>query len=397
MKRLIALLTLTLLLTACGQSAATPTPVPSATAAAYPAASDAPTSIPAYPVATDAPTSVPAYPVATDAPASAGQTLVIMTHDSFSVSEEVLAAFTAQTGILVQVLKAGDAGTVLNQAILSKNAPLADLLFGVDNTFLSRALEADIFLSYDSPALAAIPAELRLDASNRLLPVDYGYVTINYDTATLESAGLTPPTSLEDLTKPEWRGKLVVEDPSTSSPGLAFLLATISHFGEEGDYTWKEYWRDLRANEVFVSSGWSDAYYTQFSGSSGAGAYPLVVSYATSPAAEVYFSEGALSAPPTGNLLVPGGSFRQIEFVGILKGTQHEDLARQFVDFMLSETFQADIPLQMFVYPALPSAPQPEVFTQFAEVPSQPAGLTPEQIEAGREIWLSEWMEIVLR
>jgi thiamine transport system substrate-binding protein len=358
MRRLIPLMIAALLLAACGQ-----------------------------PAATEAPTTSPA----------AVQTLTVMAHDSFSVSEEVLAAFEQQSGATVQVLKSGDAGSALNQAILSKSAPLADVFFGVDNTFLSRALEADIFLPYESPALAEIPADLRLDPSNRLLPVDYGYVNINYDKATLDSFGLAPPAALEDLTKPEWKGKLVVENPTTSSPGLAFLLATIAHFGEEGDYTWKDYWLDLRANDVFVSNDWSDAYYTQFSGSSGAGPYPLVVSYATSPAAEVYFSEGKLEEPPTGNLLPPGGSFRQVEFAGILKGTQREELARQFVDYMLGPQFQADIPLQMFVYPALPSAPQPEVFTQFAEVPAQPAGLTPEQIEAGREGWIAEWTEIVLR
>jgi thiamine transport system substrate-binding protein len=338
-----------------------------------------------------------AVPAAEPTAAPAGQTLTVMAHDSFNVSEQVLDAFEQQSGATVQVLKSGDAGSALNQAILSKSAPLADVFFGVDNTFLSRALEADIFLPYESPALADIPAELRLDGSNRLLPIDYGYVNINYDKATLEQIGLAPPTALEDLTKPEWKSTLVVENPTTSSPGLAFLLATISHFGETGDYTWKDYWLDLRANNVFVSNDWSDAYYTQFSGSSGAGPYPLVVSYATSPAAEVYFSEGKLTEPPTGNLLPAGGSFRQVEFAGILKGTPREELARQFIDYMLGPQFQADIPLQMFVYPALPSAPQPEVFAKFAEVPTQPAGLTPEQIEAGREGWIKEWTEIMLR
>jgi thiamine transport system substrate-binding protein len=335
-------------------------------------------------------------PVATSAPA-ADKTLVVMAHDSFSVSESVLAAFEQQYSVKVQVLKDGDAGAALNKAILSKASPLADVFFGVDNTFLSRALAADIFLPYASPALADIPADLRLDPSDRLLPVDYGYVSINYDKAALKQASLAPPSALEDLTKPAWKGKLVVENPTTSSPGLAFMLATISHFGETGSYTWKDYWRDLRANEVFISNDWTDAYYTQFSGSSGKGPYPLVVSYATSPAAEVYFSEGKLTEPPTGNLLVPGGSFRQVEFVGILKGTQREELAKQFVDFMLGPQLQADIPLQMFVYPALPSAPQPEVFAKFAEVPAQATGLAPAQIDAGREGWIKAWTEIVLR
>jgi thiamine transport system substrate-binding protein len=371
MRRLTMLLALAFVLAACGQGGASAPTAPAATAPAAEA-------------------TVPAAP-------GGGEKLVVMSHDSFNVSEEVLAAFEQEAGVQVEVLKAGDAGTALNQAILSKGAPLADVFYGVDNTFLSRALAADIFLSYESPALAGIPEDLRLDPSNSLLPVDYGYVNINYDKAALEAAGRTPPASLEDLAKPEWRGQLVVQNPATSSPGLAFLLATIAHFGEGEGYSWQDFWRDLRSNEAYVSQDWSDAYYTQFSGSSGDGPYPLVVSYSTSPAAEVFFSEGKLSEPPTGNLLVPGGVFRQVEFVGILQGTQREELARRFVDFMLQPEFQADVPLQMFVYPASPEAALPEVFTQFAEVPAQPVELSAEAIESGREAWLEEWTEIMLR
>ncbi len=188
---------------------------------------------------------------------------------------------------------------------------------------------------------------------------------------------------------------LVVENPATSSPGLAFLLATIGHFGTEGSYTWLNYWQDLRANGVLVSEGWEDAYYTQFSGSSGQGPRPLVVSYATSPAAEVFFSEGKLTEPPTGNLLA--GSFLQVEFAGILKNSKQRALAERFIDFLLSKRFQEDIPLQMFVYPVLPDAALPDVFTQFAQVPEQPVGVTPAQIEQNREQWLEEWTKAVLR
>jgi thiamine transport system substrate-binding protein len=369
--RLLTLFTFALVLAACGTpGASSPTPPPLVTPAAE---------------------SVPA------APSGEAQTLILMSHDSFSVSEDVLAAFTAATGVEVQLLRAGDTGTALNQAILSRAAPVADVFFGVDNTFLSRALEADIFEPYASPYLAAIPDTFKLDPENRLLPVDYGYVNINYDRAGLEAAGLTPPARLEELTEPAWRGKLVVQNPATSSPGLAFLIATIGYFGEEGDYTWREFWRDLRANDVYVSEDWSDAYYTQFSGSSGAGPRPLVVSYATSPAAEVFFSEGALTEPPTGNLLPPGGSFQQIEFVGILKGTPRMELAQQFVDFMLQPEFQNDIPLQMFVYPVSSEATLPEVFVDFAEAPTDPAPVSPEAIEQNRERWIDEWTEIVLR
>lgn len=347
---------------------------------------------PAAPAATPTlpPTAVVTAPQRFD-----GQRLVLMTHDSFAISADVIAAFEAQTGATLEILPSGDAGTALNKAILSKANPQADLFFGVDNTFLSRALNAGIFEPYNAPALAQIPARFRLDPQNRLLPIDYGFVSINYDKAELERLGLQPPTRLEDLTSDQWKGQLVVQNPATSSPGLAFMLATIAVFGERGGYTWLDFWRELRANEVLVAEGWSDAYYTHFSGSSGNGPRPLVVSYASSPAAEVVFSDPPVTEPPTG--FIEAGSFEQIEFAGILAGTQQRALAERFLDFMLSTRFQEDIPLQMFVYPVLPEARLPEVFEQFARAPQNPATLTPEQIEQNRERWIDEWTQVVLR
>ena len=249
---------------------------------------------------TSTPPTVPAAPTATAAPAptvaptptaAGARTLTVMTHDSFSVSEAVVAKFQEGCNCQVQFLKSGDAGLALNKAILSKNNPLADVFYGVDNSFLGRALAADIFETYDSPALAGMPADLKLDPGNRLLPVDFGYVTLNYDKEYFADNNIPLPQSLADLTGPEYKGLLVVENPATSSPGLSFLLATVAAFGEQGDYTYLDFWRDLRANDVYVADGWEDAYYGQFSGGSGQGDHPLVVSYATSPAAEVYFAD----------------------------------------------------------------------------------------------------------
>ncbi len=326
---------------------------------------------------------------------AAPRTLTIMTHDSFGASEDVIAEFEQANNAKVVILKSGDAGSTLNKAILSKDAPLADVIYGVDNTFLGRALAAGIVEPYNSPALADIPDRFKLDPQNRMLPVDYGHVIINYDKAYLQEKGLAPPASLRELTEPQWKGKLVVQNPATSSPGLAFLLATIAAFPEGSAYDWKQFWRDLRANDVYVSPDWSDAYYSQFSGSSGKGPRPLVVSYATSPAAEVFFSEGKLEEPPTGNL--EGTAFEQIEFVGILKGTKNRDLAEKWVDFMLSKRFQEDIPLQMFVYPVAQAAKWPEVFVKFGQPPAQAFVLTPEQIDQGREQWIEAWTQIVLK
>jgi thiamine transport system substrate-binding protein len=318
-----------------------------------------------------------------------------MTHDSFTLSQEVLAEFEQQEHVKLTLLPSGDAGAALNKAILAKDAPLADVFFGVDNTFLGRALAAGIFEPYQSPALASVPHEFQLDPSNQLIPIDYGFVTVNYDKQYLEQNSLAPPQSLRDLTKPEWKGKLVVENPATSSPGLAFMLATIATFGSDGAYTWLDYWRELRANDVLVAEGWNDAYYTQFSGSSGQGPRPLVVSYTTSPAAEVYFSEGKLEQPPTANMAE--GSFLQVEFAGILKGTRQRALAEKFIDFLLSKRVQEDIPLQMFVYPVGEGTALPAVFSSFAPAPTAFVTLDPAQIDQQREQWLQDWTKTVLR
>ena len=325
---------------------------------------------------------------------SEAQSITIMTHDSFSVSKDVVKSFEDANNASVIFLQSGDAGAMLNKAILTKDAPLADVLFGVDNTFLSRALEADIFESYDSPALDSISDDFKLDPSNRALPVDYGDVCINYDKAYFAGHSLAVPQSLEALTQPEYASLLVVENPATSSTGLAFMLATVAHFGEDG---YLDFWRDLKANSVVVVDGWETAYYSNFSASSGRGPQPMVVSYGTSPAAEVIFAETPLDDAPTASILGRDTCFRQIEFVGILNGTEKRVLAEKFVDFMLSQKFQEDMPLQMFVYPVNPGAALPDAFTNYSQAPEQTAVLSPETIAANRDKWIQEWTDTVMK
>lgn len=321
------------------------------------------------------------------------QTLTIMTHDSFAVSEDVVKVFEQTNNAKLTFLQSGDAGAVLNKAILTKEAPLADVLFGVDNTFLSRALEANIFESYVSPELANIPDRFKLDSSNKVSPVDYGDVCINYDKKYFSENSLAVPQSLEDLTKPEYANLLVVENPATSSTGLAFLMATVAHFGDG----YLDYWRDLNANGVVVVDGWETAYYTNFSASSGRGPQPMVVSYGTSPAAEVIFAETPLDDAPTASIFGPDTCFRQIEFAGILKGTENRALAEKFVDFMLSKQFQEDVPMQMFVYPVNANAVLPEAFTKYSQAPAQTASLAPDVIAANRDAWIQAWIDVVMK
>lgn len=319
--------------------------------------------------------------------------ITLMSHDSFAISEETIAAFEAENGVTIELLPSGDTGAALNQAILAKDAPLADVFFGVDNSFMGRALEAGIFEAYDSPLLTEIPDELELDAENRLLPVDYGDVCLNYDIAWFAEKNIPLPQSLSDLTDPVYAGLLVVQNPATSSPGLAFLLATIAEFGEDG---YLDFWSELRANDVLVTNGWEEAYYGSFSVASD-GERPLVVSYASSPPAEVIFADPPVEEAPSASLVASGMCYRQIEFVGILAGTEKRELAEKLVDFILGQTFQEDMPLNMFVYPANENAALPAEFAAWTQVPVETAVLSPEVIDANRELWIEAWTETVLR
>jgi len=318
--------------------------------------------------------------------------VTMMTHDSFSISKEVVKQFEETVHAQLVILKAGDAGEALNKAILSKNNPLADIFYGVDNTFLSRALKAEMFLPYKPKHLDNVAENLHLDPQNRLVPVDFGDVCLNYDSAWFKEHHIQPPAMLEDLLKPEYKALTVVENPATSSPGLAFLLATISRFGEDG---YLDYWQKLKANEVEIASGWKDAYWGKFTAASS-GDRPIVVSYASSPAAEVFYSETKLSQAPTGVVIENGSAFRQIEFAGILKGTSHLELAKRSIDFILSTPFQEDIPLQMFVFPANTRAVLPPVFQKYAKITNKPALLDSRLIDRQRDQWLQEWTEKML-
>jgi thiamine transport system substrate-binding protein len=332
-----------------------------------------------------------ASPVPTET-SSGKQTLSVMTHDSFAVSDEVISEFETANNVEVQFLSMGDAGTALNKAILSKGNPLADVFYGVDNTFLSRALQEDIFEAYQSPTLADIPDQFKLDRQWRLLPVDYGDVCLNYERAYFTEKSLPAPENLEDLLKPEYKGLLVVENPATSSPGLAFLFTTIGHFGEEG---YLDYWKGLVENDVKVVNDWETAYNIEFS--RWGGERPIVVSYGSSPPFEVIYAEEPITEPPTAVVTGSESCFRQIEFVGILDGTEKRPLAEKWIDFMLSKAFQEDVPLQMYVFPVNPQANLDEVFVKYLALPDNPVTLDPEEIAAKREEWIQAWTETVLR
>ena len=315
-------------------------------------------------------------------------TVTLLTHDSFWISEGVFEEFTQQTGVNVEVQMAGDTGQLLASAILTSSNPSADVIFGIDNTFLQRALNADIFAVYESPSLSKVSEEIQLDTQHRVTPIDFGDVCINYWIDSFRS-DLPPPKNLDDLIDSKYSGQLVVQNPETSSPGLAFFLATIAEYGDD----WELWWAALRDNDVTVTSGWEDAYEVEFV--AGGGEHPLVVSYASSPPAEVIYAETPIDSPPTG--VLTDTCFRQIEFAGVVNGTKNQEAAENLIDFMLSNTFQQDIPNSMLMFPASNEAELPATFAEFAEVVEDPYMLDPEIIERNRNNWTERWTQIVLR
>ncbi|MEU1279540.1 thiamine ABC transporter substrate-binding protein [Streptomyces sp. NPDC005805] len=325
------------------------------------------------------------------------KTVTLVTHESFAASEAVLKEFTKRTGYTVKILKSGDAGTALNKEILTKGSPQGDVFFGVDNTLLSRALDNDLFTPYEAKGLDRVAPEVQLDKDkHRVTPVDTGDVCVNYDKKYFAEKKLAPPKTFADLAKPAYKNLLVVENAATSSPGLGFLLGSVGAFGEDG---WQDYWKKLKANGVKVVDGWEQAYNEEFSGSAGgrkAGAdRPLVVSYASSPPVEVLYAEPQPKEAPTG--VATGTCFRQIEFAGLLDGAKNEKGGKALLDFLVSRTFQEDMPLNMFVHPVVSDAKLPELFTEHGVVVDEPETVAPATIAGKREQWVRSWSSLVLK
>ncbi|MEU6090183.1 thiamine ABC transporter substrate-binding protein [Streptomyces sp. NPDC047085] len=334
----------------------------------------------------------------TDATSSAdSKTVTLVSHDSWAVSTNVVKDFEKQSGYKVRVLKDGDAGQAVNKAILTKDNPQGDVFFGVDNTLLSRALDNGLFQPYAAKGLDTVGAAYQLDKDkHRVTPVDSGDICVNYDKAYFSEHKLTPPQSYADLAKPQYKNLLVTENAATSSPGLGFLLGSAAQFGDNG---WQAYWKKLKANGVKVVDGWETAYYQEFSGSSegkkAGGDRPLVVSYASSPPAEVIYAKKRPSTAPTG--VSNGTCFRQIEFAGLLSNAKNTKGGKAFIDFLLTKEFQQDMPLNMFVYPVVDGAKVPAEFTEYGPAAKNPATMAPGTIAANRDQWVKSWTSLVLK
>jgi thiamine transport system substrate-binding protein len=317
--------------------------------------------------------------------------LRVLTHASFALPKPLLAQFEKEAGVTLRITKAGDAGEMLNKLILTRANPVADVVFGIDNVLAGKALNAQVLDAYDGPSAKPSGSVSTVSLPAGLVPVDYGYVTLNYDKAWFAKQGLALPRSLDDLTQPAYAKLLVVQNPATSSPGNAFLLATIGAMGEDKAFAW---WASMRANGVKVAKGWSEAYYTDFSHSGGA--RPLVVSYASSPAAEVFYSKVPRTEPPTASLSLAGGVFRQVEGVALVKGGKERAAAVKFVEFLRSPAAQQGLQTEMWMFPADTSVARVDALRHAVE-PTRHDSPNAQAIAEKNAQWVQRWTRVVLK
>ncbi|ASJ12818.1 thiamine ABC transporter substrate-binding protein [Thermococcus thioreducens] len=314
-------------------------------------------------------------------PVKAQEQLTVYSYDSIEWwMKEIVPIFEEKYGVKVNLVLIGDAGEVLNRLVLEKDNPQADVVVGIDNSYMAKAIDAGILEPYKPANADVIPQWIidSFDPTFHLTPYDYGYIAINYRRDMVQN----PPASLEDLTKPEWKGKLIIEDPRTSSPGMAFLLWTIAVYGDD----WLNYWERLKENDVQIVEGWSAAWnaFTK-------GEYPLVLSYATSPAATVYYDNNT----NVGAVAFKEGNYLQIEGAGIVKGAKHPELAKKFIEFLISEEAQEKLPLNQWMYPVNKNVQIPEVFKYAVKV-DKPVTVDPKEIENNYDLWLKQWTQLMV-
>jgi thiamine transport system substrate-binding protein len=313
--------------------------------------------------------------------------VVLVTHDSFSLPDDLLADFEEESGYQLDIRQVGDGGTLTNELVLTKDSPLGDVAFGVDNTFASRALDEGVFAPYDFDAPAGVDDHaLPGDDEHALTAVDNANVCVNVDDTWFEKQGLEPPKNLDDLTDPAYRDLFVTPGATTSTPGMAFLLTTIAEYGD----AWPTYWEDLVANGAKLTKGWEDAYNVDFTQGGGDGERPIVLSYDSSPAFTVADGRSSTSA-------LLDTCFEQVEYAGVIEGAENAEGAQELVEFLVSPEVQAALPTSMYVFPVADGVELPPEWAKFAERPTEPYAVDPAEVAANRETWLREWSDVTSR
>ena len=309
---------------------------------------------------------------------SSAADLTIYTYESFNSEwgpgPVVFTSFEEQCGCKIKVVTPGDSGKVLNRVILEKGNPKADILLGLNNSELEKSFKYKLWVPYRSPLLGKVPKDLVLDKKHRVTPFDYGFISFVYDSQKLKN----PPRNLKDLLDKKYKRKIVIENPKTSSPGLSMLHWTIAVFGEKG---YLEYWKKLQKNLLSITDGWSAAY-----GMFTKGEVPIVLSYVTSPAYHLEYEKTERYKAA----FFEEGHYRQVEFAGILKGTEQIKRAQEFIDFMLSENFQNTIPLTNWMYPVIQHQPLPDSF-RIAPEPKAIPELSSSFVYKKNTEWLKAW------
>lgn len=323
-----------------------------------------------------------------------GPAKVTLVAYSAFVRPDALDEFTSRTGIAVDVVDGGDTGEMVAKAVLTSGRPEGDVMWGIDDPNVRRALDARVFADHALPAdlLGALDPQLT-GFQPQLTPVDVGDVCVNIDRGWFAGRNVPQPTTLDDLTDARYRDLLVIENPASSAPGLAFLLATIAEYGPDGA---PAYWAALRANGVLVVDSWTAAYEGSFSAGGGSGNRPIVVSYATSPPATIIFAADPKPAEPT-TASLPATCYRVAEYAGVLRGTAHPDEAGQLLEFLVSADVQAQLPETNFVYPARLGVTLPDVFARFAPRAEHALRLDPAEVAARRAEWIEAFTRAVLR
>ncbi|WP_109507843.1 thiamine ABC transporter substrate-binding protein [Nocardioides speluncae] len=323
-----------------------------------------------------------------DESGSGSTTVKLVTHDSFALPEDLQAKFEKDSGLQLEILASGDAGAVTNKLVLTKDSPIGDVAFGVDNTFASRPVDEGVFEEYAAKLPAGADQYVLEDIGDHLTPIDNANVCVNIDTGYFEKLKLPEPETLDDLAKPVYRGRFVVPGAATSSPGMAFLLTTIAEYGDD----WPAYWAKLMDNDTLLVDGWESAYQGEFSQGGGKGKRPIVLSYDTSPAFTV---DEAGTSSTTKALLHT--CFPQTEYAGVLAGADNPEGARALIDFLLSPEVQAALPDSMYVFPVDENVELPATWAKFAVQPTDPHTVDPAEIAENREQWLTEWRDVTTR
>jgi thiamine transport system substrate-binding protein len=320
---------------------------------------------------------------------TAGKTVVIATHNAWNAPKSLLAQFEKETGLKVKIVPNGDAGELTNKLVLTKDNPIADGVYGIDNSFASRAVEAGVLAAYHSHNSQKSPYDLPNGEDQYFSPVDWGDVCVNVDDVWFGKHRLAPPKTLDDLVKPAYKNLFVTPGAAASSPGFAFLLATIGRYGEDG---WKDYWAKLMANGTKLAADWTEAYEVDFTAGGGNGARPIVLSYNSSPPFTIPKGK---TRPTTSALL--DTCFRQVEYAGVLKNAKNPNGARLFIDFMTGRDFQESLPESMYVFPVDPAAKLPTEWAKWATPAPHPFVVSPDEIDAKRKTWLTEWSDLTSR